>query len=666
MKKELDLGKEKINKLLMAFAIPCIISMLINSVYNIVDQIFIGQGVGYVGNAATNVIFPLVIVCNAIAQLLGNGCAAGLSLKLGEGKRVEAKKSVGSSISMIVIVSIVFSIISYIFLPELVNLFGCTETVYPYAIAYGKIILFGAPFMIMYTGIAAIIRADGSPRYSMVCLLVGAIINLILDPIFIFDWGLGMGVEGGALATIIGQIVSAIIALCYIPKIKSVDLEKKDFIPNKSIFKILGYGASSFITQMTVLVLFVYMNNIMTKFGAMSKFGADIPLSVYGVASKLNNLYVSAVLGIAIGAQPILGFNYGAGNFERVKEVLKKVLIINFIIGAVFNLAMVIFPTQIVSLFGSADDLLYLEFATDFCRIFLMLSILNAFEMSASIVIQSLGNVKKATFVAFARQIILFIPISLVLTQFLGLYGALYGGPIADAICFVIVIFVYGSEHRKIGKEEKFESHTLANETKKDNILKDQVIITINRQYGSGGRYIGKMVAEKLGIKFYDKDLIRLVSEQVGMTEKYIEENEQKRNVLDVFNNGYYVGLNNADELFIKESEFIKKVASEESCIIVGRCADFILKDNKNTIKIFINNSMENKVKRATEFYHMNKEKAEKEISRINKLRANHYKYYTEKDWKEPSNYDICINSDAIGIDNAVNLICDMVKNLIK
>lgn len=657
MKKELDLGKEKINKLLMAFAIPCIISMLINSVYNIVDQIFIGQGVGYVGNAATNVIFPLVIVCNAIAQLLGNGCAAGLSLKLGEGKRVEAKKSVGSSISMIVIVSIVFSIISYIFLPELVNLFGCTETVYPYAIAYGKIILFGAPFMIMYTGIAAIIRADGSPRYSMVCLLVGAIINLILDPIFIFDWGLGMGVEGGALATIIGQIVSAIIALCYIPKIKSVDLEKKDFIPNKSIFKILGYGASSFITQMTVLVLFVYMNNIMTKFGAMSKFGADIPLSVYGVASKLNNLYVSAVLGIAIGAQPILGFNYGAGNFERVKEVLKKVLIINFIIGAVFNLAMVIFPTQIVSLFGSADDLLYLEFATDFCRIFLMLSILNAFEMSASIVIQSLGNVKKATFVAFARQIILFIPISLVLTQFLGLYGALYGGPIADAICFVIVIFVYGSEHRKIGKEEKFESHTLANETKKDNILKDQVIITINRQYGSGGRYIGKMVAEKLGIKFYDKDLIRLVSEQVGMTEKYIEENEQKRKWGSSMNAEY----NEDDKLFAAETKVIKEIAKKESCVIIGRCADYILKDNKNVIKIFIYSNEKDKVNRTVKYYNIDEKLALKEIDKVNKARAKHYKYYTNQEWEKIENYDLAFNSDYLGVDKTAELISNIV-----
>lgn len=654
MKKELDLGKEKINKLLVAFAIPCIISMLINSVYNIVDQIFIGQGVGYVGNAATNVIFPLVIICNAIAQLFGNGCAAGLSLRLGEGKKDEAKKLVGSTITAIILVSFVFSILAYIFLPQLVNFFGCTETVYPYAMSYGKIILLGAPFMIIYTGIAAIIRADGLPKYSMACLLVGAIINLILDPVLIF--GFNMGVEGGAIATIIGQIVSAIIALSYIPKIKSVDLEKKDFIPNKSIVKILGYGVSSFITQMTVLVLFIYMNNIMTKFGATSKFGADIPLSVYGVASKLNNLYVSAVLGIAIGAQPILGFNYGAGNFERVKEGLKKVLIINFIIGAIFNLAMVVFPTQIVSVFGSADDSLYLEFATDFCRIFLMLSVLNAFEMSASIVIQSLGNVKKATFVAFARQIILFIPISLILTHFIGLYGALYGGPIADTICFIIVIFVYGSEHRKIGKKT-VESHTLIDDTSTDNILNTKVIITISREYGSGGRYIGRMLADKLGIKFYDKDLVTLVSKEAGLSEEFIEENDQRREWGSSLNPSY----NSDDKLFEAETKVIKEIAEKESCVIIGRCADYILKDKDNVAKVFIYSNEKDKVHRAVKYYNIDEKSALKEIDKVNKARGKHYKYYTNQEWGKPENYDFAFNSDYLGATRTAEMIKDII-----
>lgn len=309
--KKLDLGKEKINTLLLSFAIPCVISMLINSVYNIVDQIFIGKGVGTLGNAATNVIFPLVIIANAISGLIGNGASANLSLRLGEKKEDEAKKCIGSAITLTIIVSIVFSIIIYLLLPNLVYLLGCTKNVYHYALDYGRIILIGAPFMITYSSIASIIRADGSPKYSMILLVVGAIINIILDPIFIFTFN--MGVKGVAIATVVGQVVSCIMALVYIPKIKSVKLEKSDFKLDKSITRTLGLGLSSFITQATVLALFVFMNNIMTKYGATSKFGSDIPLSVYGVISKINSLYISTILGISIGSQPIIGFNYGAG-----------------------------------------------------------------------------------------------------------------------------------------------------------------------------------------------------------------------------------------------------------------------------------------------------------------------------------------------------------------
>ena len=328
--KELNLGKEKINKLLLAFALPCVISMLINSIYNIVDQIFIGKGVGTLGNAATNVIFPLVIIFNAIAGLIGNGAAANLSLKLGANEREDAKKSIGQAITLSIIVSILVSLISYILLPKLVYLFGCTDNVYKYAIGYGKIIIIGAPFMIIYSSLSSIIRADGSPRYSMIMLVIGAIINIILDPIFIFV--LKKGVEGGAIATVIGQIVSFIIAVLYIKKIKSVKLTKEDFKLDKKVFKILALGLSSFITQAIILILFVFMNNIMTRLGANTKFGSDIPLSVYGVISKINSLYISTVLGISIGSQPIMGFNYGAQNIDRVKETIKKVLKINFII----------------------------------------------------------------------------------------------------------------------------------------------------------------------------------------------------------------------------------------------------------------------------------------------------------------------------------------------
>ena len=651
MNKKLDLGKEKIGRLLLSFALPCVISMLINSVYNIVDQIFIGQGVGYLGNAATNIIFPIVIMCNAIAGLIGNGCAANFSLRLGEGKKEEAAKSVASTITITIISSILISIILYVLLEVLVKAFGCTDNVFPYAIEYGEIILLGAPFMIIYSALSQIIRADGSPKYSMILLVVGAIINIILDPIFIMKFN--MGVKGGAIATIIGQIVSCIMALLYIKRFKSIKLNKKDFIPDKSIFKVLGYGLSSFITQMTVLALFVFMNNVMTKYGASSKFGSDIPLSAYGIVSKLNSLFVASVLGISIGAQPIIGFNYGAGNYKRVKETLRKVLMVNFIIGIAFNLSYQLFPKFLIGLFGSSDNKLYLEFATDCLKIFLMFCALNAFEMTTSITVQSLGNIKKSTAVSFIRQIILFIPIALILTSKVGLYGALYAGPIADVICFIAVIFIFGSEYIKLGK---MDEKKISEESKHKALdSKNKIVITINREYGSGGRYVGKLLAEKLNIAFYDKELINEISKETGLSKKYIEENEQKKHALGSSE------YNNEDALFVAESKAIKKVA-RESCVIVGRCADYVLGSKKNTYNIFLYSSLDNEVKRAVKYYGLDKFKAEKKINKINKERAKHYKYYTGRNWKDVSNYDICLNVDELGIERTVDVIISMIN----
>ena len=397
--KKLDLGKDNINKLLLSFALPCVISMLINSIYNIVDQIFIGKGVGTLGNAATNVIFPLVIIFNAVAGLIGNGAAANLSLKLGEGKKEEGGKIIGSSVTISFILALILSVLSYIFLPKLVYMFGCTNSVYKYAIDYGRIIILGAPFMIIYSSLSQLIRADGSPKYSMILLVIGAIINIILDPIFIFVFHLG--VKGGAIATVIGQVVSFIMAIFYLKKVKSVKLNKSSFFIDRSILRTLGLGLSSFITQGTVLALFIFMNNMMTKYGVYTKYGADIPLSVYGVISKINSLFISTILGISIGAQPIIGYNYGAGNYKRVKETLRKVLIINCVVGICFNIIFFLFPESIVSIFISKTDSnykLFLEFAVVICHSFLLLMGINFLEMTTSIVVQSLGNVKKSNY----------------------------------------------------------------------------------------------------------------------------------------------------------------------------------------------------------------------------------------------------------------------------
>lgn len=654
--KELNLGKDKINKLILSFSIPCVISMLINSIYNIVDQIFIGKGVGTLGNAATNVIFPLIIIFNAVAGLIGNGAAANLSLKLGEKNKKAAAKSIGQAVSLTIILSIVISGIAYIFLPQLVYLFGCTESVYKYAVDYGRIIVIGAPFMLIYSSFSSIIRADGSPKYSMIMLVIGAIINIILDPIFIF--GFDMGVKGGALATIIGQIVSFVIAIIYLFKIKSVKLTRNDFKLDKDVFRILALGISSFITQATILVLFIFMNNILTKLGANTKFGADIPLSVYGVISKINSLYISTVLGISIGSQPIIGFNYGAGNKFRVKETIRKVLIINFIIGIIFNLLFVLFPKQITGIFISSNDAsynLFMEFAVLMCHSFLLVISLNALEMTTSIVIQSLGNVVKSTAVTFIRQIILLIPISLILAFVFnkGIYGVLYAGCIADVLCFIITIFIIKSEYKKLGKEVINETYQEKEQTNNTYNGK-HIVITISREYGSGGRFVGRLVAEKLGLPFYDKELISLSAKESGLSEEYVKMTDEKKKSASYTNN-------NDDRLFIAEQKVIEKLA-KSSCVIVGRCADYILKDNKDAIKIFLYSDSKSKEKRAIKYYGLNSKTALRKIDKINKERSKHYKFYTNREWKDFSNYDLSFNVDKYGVEKTAENIINIIE----
>jgi len=600
----------------------------------------------------------LVLIFGAVASLIGNGTSAHLSLKLGEGKKDEAKSSLGSAITISILVALFIGVFSYVFLPTLIRFFGSTETVYSYALSYGRIISIGAPFVIIYTTLSNIIRTDGSPAYSMIMLVVGAIINIILDPIFIF--GFDMGVQGGAIATVIGQIVSCVIALLYIPKIKSISLEKKDFKPNQSIGKIMGLGLSSFITQMTVLVLFVFMNNMLTRLGLDTKYGADIPLSVYGIISKVNSLYISTILGIAIGAQPIIGFNYGAGERKRVQETLRKVLIINFVVGIFFNILFVVFPKQIIGLFITEADsnyVLFMEFAVYMCHSFVLLMVLNALEITTSIVVQSLGNVVKATLVSFTRQILLFIPIACLFGLVLGkgIYGVLWAGPVADSFCFIFCLFIFGSEYLKLGKEKEVY---VGNKIYKNNSYTGRkFVITISREYGSGGRYVGRLLAEKLGVNFYDKELISLTAKKTGLSEKYVSENEQKKKLS--YEN------NNDDQLFIAETKVIQDIARKESCVIVGRCADYILNKRKDVISIFLYSDEESKVSRVVKYYGIEKDKAQKEINKINKERAKHYKFYTERDWYDKDNYDLMIYVDKHGVEKCVEILYDVVCSII-
>ena len=310
-KEENILGKEKIGKLIRKFSVPCIISLLVNSLYNIVDQIFIGWGVGYLGNGATNIVFPLTMVCLSFSLMFGDGSSAYLSLRLGEKKEKEASKGVGNGIAISIIVAILLCAVTLIFLPQLLNLFGCTEALRTYAITYGYIIGIGLPFMMIGTTLNSIIRADGNPKYAMTSMVLGAVLNIILDPIFIFVFK--MGVEGAAIATVISQIVTFAMNIIYIKKFKSVKIGKEEFKLKLNVLqKVSTLGISSFITQISIVLVIAVENNLLGKYGANSKFGSEIPITVFGIVMKISQILNSIIIGIAAGSQPILGYNYGA------------------------------------------------------------------------------------------------------------------------------------------------------------------------------------------------------------------------------------------------------------------------------------------------------------------------------------------------------------------
>ena len=470
--KENILGTEKIGKLLRKFSIPCIISMLVNSLYNIVDQIFIGWGVGYLGNGATNIVFPIAMTCLAFALMFGDGTSAFLSLKLGEKKENEATKGVVNGIFVAIVVSISICILSLIFLPQILNIFGCTDSLRDYAMDYGRIIVLGIPFMMTGISLNSIIRADGSPRYAMTTMVSGAILNTILDPIFIFlfKWG----VQGAAIATIFSQFVTFIANAIYIRKFKSVKITKEMLqLEFKIMGKILMLGISSFITEMSIVFVMATENNLLVKYGAVSKYGTDIPITVLGIVMKISQILNSIIIGIAVGAQPIFGYNYGAKKYDRVKSTLKYVLGISTIISLIAFILFQTIPDKLIAIFGSGDDL-YIEFACYTFRVYLMLCIFFGVQIPAGIFFQAIGKAKKSAILSISRQIAFLIPAMFALGHLFGLDGLLYAGPFADSLAFILAAVLLLYEIKQLSKKtlkEKEVTRINATENAVDMVL---------------------------------------------------------------------------------------------------------------------------------------------------------------------------------------------------
>lgn len=445
---------EPIGRLIVKFAVPSVIALLVNSLYNIVDQIFIGWGVGYLGNGATNIVFPITIIALALSMMIGNGGAAYLSLKMGEGEVETAKKGVGNAVTLVTIVSILLAVIFLVWIDPILTLFGATDVLRPFALEYGFIIGAGLPFMMISAAINSMIRADGSPKYAMLSMVIGAIINVILDPVFIFVFQ--MGVKGAAIATIIGQVASFVVSVLYMPHFKSVQLNKSSFAPCAKVsVNIVIFGLSSFITQFAITIVMALTNNLLAKYGAQSVYGAEIPLTTTGIVMKVNQIMIAIRLGTATGTQPIIGYNYGAKSYHRVKKALEISLIASEIVSVAAFLIFQFAPMSVVSLFGSEEGL-YNEFAVKAFRIFLMLCPLTGFQTIAAVYLQAVGKPVKSAILSLARQIIFFVPTALILPIFLGVEGVLWTGPVADGLAFLLSLafLLYERNHLKRGHLE--------------------------------------------------------------------------------------------------------------------------------------------------------------------------------------------------------------------
>lgn len=445
---------EPIGRLIVKFAVPSVIALLVNSLYNIVDQIFIGWGVGYLGNGATNIVFPITIIALALSMMIGNGGAAYLSLKMGEGEVETAKKGVGNAVTLVTIVSILLAVIFLVWIDPILTLFGATDVLRPFALEYGFIIGAGLPFMMISAAINSMIRADGSPKYAMLSMVIGAIINVILDPVFIFVFQ--MGVKGAAIATIIGQVASFVVSVLYMPHFKSVQLHKSSFAPCAKVsVNIVIFGLSSFITQFAITIVMALTNNLLAKYGAQSVYGAEIPLTATGIVMKVNQIMIAILLGIATGTQPIIGYNYGAKSYHRVKKALEISLIASEIVSVAAFLIFQFAPMSVVSLFGSEEGL-YNEFAVKAFRIFLILCPLTGFQTIAAVYLQAVGKPVKSAILSLARQIIFFVPTALILPIFLGVEGVLWTGPVADGLAFLLSLafLLYERNHLKRGHLE--------------------------------------------------------------------------------------------------------------------------------------------------------------------------------------------------------------------
>lgn len=654
------LGDEKISKLLLKFSVPCVMGLLISALYNIVDQIFIGNSeLGYLGNAATGVSFPVICIANAFAWCVGDGAASYLSICAGRKDNDSAHKCVGTGITVTLLISVVLMLICEIFAIPLMSLFGASEQTLNMAVEYFRIIAAFFPFYLLLNVMNSMIRADGSPAFAMVAMLTGAIINIILDPVFIFlfKWG----IAGAAWATAIGQVASFIICAIYFMKPKNFKLTYRSFIPNVPILRnTIGLGAATFVTQISIVVLSLVSNVTLAHYGQLSKYGPDIPISVFSIQTKVYTVVGNIVTGIVLGGQPIFGYNYGAKKLDRVRETYTLVLKATLVVGIVATLIFEICPGLIIGIFGSGDAL-YQEFATKTFRIYLSLTIITCLVKMTAVFFQSTGKSVRAVVASLIRDIVCFTPLAIFLPYFLekseagsGINGILYAAPIADLVALVVILGLTIPFFRELKKEVV--------EDKTENLVikpsRQGIIITIAREHGTAGKQIGKLVADKLNIPFYYKEMTALAAKESGLDKEFISDiNKNAPHMLY----DLYLSTNVVRQAVIAQEQIIRRIADNGACVIVGRAADYVLRDYENIIRVFLYAPKEFRKNNIMEMYQDTEDAAALHMKHSDEARAAYYRNITGRSWGDPHNYDLCIDA-SIGREKCAEIICGYLE----
>ncbi len=442
------LGTAPVGRLLLQYAIPSIISTLIASLYNMVDQMFIGQRIGFLGNAATTVAYPLTFLCGAMTLLFSNGSSVNFNICNGRGEKDEALHFAGAGLTLLAAEGIFTAVLVLLFTPWFVNLFGATDQVYPYALTYMKPVAPGLPFLALTSGGTLLIRSDGSPRYALICSMSGVALNFVLDYLFLFP--MNMGIAGAALATVTGQVVSALMVAAYMLHFRTGRLRREHFAVSGSRFRqITSIGAAGSLNQAAMLVMNLVLNSSLRYYGSQSVYGGSEALAAAGVVTKVNFLFYSTIIGCSIGGQPIMGFNFGARNYERVKQTAYLVFTYAFVIGAVETACFWLFPGQILRLFGDSAGG-YQAFALRYMHEFMLLIILAGVLPVAMNAMVSIRQPLKGVIISLSKQLVLIV-LLLILPRFLGIDGILIAGPVADLMVAIAAFIVIRSAFSRLG-----------------------------------------------------------------------------------------------------------------------------------------------------------------------------------------------------------------------